>query len=200
MLHVKINQSLLHPRLKWDLDATLEEGVCHHIIGANGAGKTTFFTELKLHWSRLFPTARLGFCDQAPLAPFQDLTVEAVMDVLWDITPERHLSGRWQDLAWWQAPEVRKLLPRLVSELSGGENQWLKFLMMRSLASDVWMLDEPFTALDAGRQQALQAWIRGELEQKKTILLVTHGPCDIRPTVDWTLECGASGIGLRRIP
>lgn len=199
MLHVKIDQSLLHPRLKWALDATLESGVCHHILGANGAGKTTFLTELKLHWPRLFPGLRLGFCDQAPLAPFQDLTVEAVMDVLWDITPERHLPGDWSMLEWWQTEDMRKLRSRLVSELSGGENQWLKFLMMRSLESDVWMLDEPFTSLDSHRQKLLQEWIDAQLALKKTVFIVNHGPVMITPLSRWVLDCGERGINLRRV-
>lgn len=200
MLHVKIDQSLLHPRLKWALDASLESGVCHQVLGANGAGKTTFLTELKLHWARLFPALRLGFCDQAPITPFQDLTVEAVMNVLWDITPERHLPGAWDQLEWWKAEDVQKLRPRLVSELSGGENQWLKFLMMRSLESDVWMLDEPFTSLDRQRQQSLQEWMHAQLALKKTVLVVNHGPLTIAPLTKWVLDCGERGINLRRTP
>jgi manganese/zinc/iron transport system ATP- binding protein len=199
MLHIKISDSILHDRLRWQVDAKLDLGVCHHVLGPNGAGKTTFLEELKLHWKTLFPTTLLGFCDQAPLAPFQDLTVESVMNLVWDITADRHETKTWQELACWQDVAALKLLPRLVSQLSGGENQWVKILMMRSLKSDVWMMDEPFQSLDHHRQESLWVLLQEWVTIGKTLILVHHGEIKISPKKSWQLDCAQDGVQLKEL-
>lgn len=197
MLHVKISDSILHDRLRWQVDAKLDLGMCHHVMGPNGAGKTTFLEELKLHWKKLFPTALLGFCDQAPLAPFQDLTVEAVMNLMWDITEGRHEVKNWREFNFWQDEMALKLLPRLVSQLSGGENQWIKILMMRSLESDVWMMDEPFQSLDQYRQERLWSLLQDWIARGKTLILVHHGEVKLNPKKEWQLDCMSAGVQLK---
>jgi|GEM_PF-3250453 ABC-type Mn2+/Zn2+ transport system ATPase subunit len=199
MLHVKISDSILHDRLRWQVDAKLALGVCHHVMGPNGAGKTTFLEELKLHWKTLFPTALLGFCDQAPLAPFQDLSVEAVMNLVWDITNGRHETKNWRELKCWQDEVALKLLPRLVSQLSGGENQWVKILMMRSLKCDVWMMDEPFQSLDQTRQESLWMLLQEWIASGKTLVLVHHGDVKLTPKKSWHLDCAAQGVQLKEL-
>ncbi len=194
MLHIKINFSLRRPDLQWCVDAELPRGRVHRLCGANGAGKTSLLEELKLHWSRLFPQDLLGFCDQATLVPFQDLVVAQVMDIVWEASPRRQLAQHWRELPWWQEASVLTWLQRRVGQLSGGENQWVKILMMRSLKSDVWLLDEPFQSLDHQRQQELWQWLMSE---SRTLLLVHHGSVEI-PTIDWELIPTAAGLSLRR--
>lgn len=200
MLHIKIHHSLLRSQLRWKVDVSLSAGVCHRLAAPNGSGKTSFLEELKLQWAGLFPTLSLGFCDQAPLAPFQDLTVEGVMDVLWDVVPQRRIGSGWRELRWWQAPDVKLWFPRKVSELSGGENQWVKILMMRTMVSDVWLLDEPFQSLDQTRQGELWGLLAEWLAAGKHLVLVHHGEVALRPLQTWTLSCSEPGLSLDALP
>lgn len=198
MLHIKIHHSLLQEHLRWDVDATLAPGICHRLAALNGAGKTTFLEELKLHWTSLFPTLRLGFCDQAALAPFQELTVEAVMEILWDVVPQRRQAPDWRKLSWWSELEIQ--WSRKISELSGGENQWVKILMMRSLQSDIWLLDEPFQSLDQKRQQQLWQILQEWVSAGRYLVLVHHGDVAISPRQDWSLRSTAKGLQWERVP
>ena len=164
MLQFKLDQSKLDRRFKWRIETTLTPGVCHHLTGPNGIGKSTFLEELKLQWKGVTSNLELSFVDQNRLFPMQDLTVEGLMDVFWDVTAGRHEVEDWRALDHWKDPVVSQWLHRLVSELSGGENQWLKILMMRSIRAQVWLLDEPFQSLDHTRQvelwKILEAWIK----------------------------------------
>ncbi len=59
--------------------------------------------------------------------------------------------------------------------LSGGMKQRAAFLRTALCNSDIWLLDEPFGALDIITRQQMQDWlvaIRGEIT--KTMILVTH--------------------------
>lgn len=200
MLHIKIHHSLLRSQLHWNVDMCLNAGLCHRFAAPNGAGKTSFLEELKLHWPLLFPTTLLGFSDQEPLAPFQDLTVEAVMDLVWDITCHRHTQTDWRTLPWWQESVVKTWWPRQISQLSGGENQWVKILMMRSIKSDVWMLDEPFQSLDQKRQAELWGLLGDWVAAGKYLLLVHHGDVPLAPQEKWSVESTASGLSWVRLP
>ena len=60
-------------------------------------------------------------------------------------------------------------------ELSGGMRQRIAFLRTALSSADIWMLDEPFAALDVITRGELQDWLLG-LRKKisNTVLLVTH--------------------------
>ncbi len=61
------------------------------------------------------------------------------------------------------------------SALSGGMRQRTAFLRTVLADRSVFLLDEPFSALDALSRAQLQEWLLGLWEQlKKTIVLVTH--------------------------
>jgi ABC-type Mn2+/Zn2+ transport system ATPase subunit len=92
-----------------------------------------------------------------------------------------------------------KLLPRLVSQLSGGENQWVKILMMRSLKCDVWMMDEPFQSLDQTRQESLWMLLQEWIASGKTLILVHHGDVKLTPKKSWQHDCAAQGVQLKEL-
>ena len=60
-------------------------------------------------------------------------------------------------------------------ELSGGMRQRIAFLRTALSSADIWMLDEPFAALDVITRGELQDWLL-DLRKKisNTVLLVTH--------------------------
>ncbi|WNS80282.1 ABC transporter ATP-binding protein [Domibacillus sp. DTU_2020_1001157_1_SI_ALB_TIR_016] len=61
------------------------------------------------------------------------------------------------------------------SELSGGMRQRVSFLRSVLTGSNILLLDEPFSALDAITRLSMQEWLLDQWEQReKTILFITH--------------------------
>lgn len=61
------------------------------------------------------------------------------------------------------------------AQLSGGMRQRVAFLRTLMAEKDVFLLDEPFAALDSITRASMQEWLLGALAQEpKTALLVTH--------------------------
>ncbi len=64
---------------------------------------------------------------------------------------------------------------RTPAELSGGMRQRVAFLRTLMAEKAVFLLDEPFAALDSITRAQMQEWLLGALEEEpKTALLVTH--------------------------
>lgn len=194
-LSLMLKKSELSTHLRWKVEWTIHSGQLNWLQGANGVGKTTLLDELKCQWARLQPELELGFTEQSALTPFQDLTVAGVFDLLWDIAQERRLSSHWKQLPDWD-DEGQALWGRRVSLLSGGENQWIKLLMMRSLRSQVWLLDEPFQFLDQRRYQQVRDWILQWLKQDRFLILTHHGELALE-SQKWFLTATPDGLGVR---
>lgn len=197
MLSLELNDSLLSPHLKWNVQWGIEPGVVHWLQGPNGVGKSSLFEELKCQWASIAPEVKLGFTDQEPFAPFQDLSVEKVFDILWEVAPERRLGPSWRELPIWD-DESRALLNRSVRLLSGGENQWVKILMMRSLKSDVWLLDEPFQFLDVQRRNELKFCLSQWLEAGKFLIFSHHGSAPLERYLSWKLCDSDQGLMVKK--
>ncbi|WP_050181879.1 ABC transporter ATP-binding protein [Domibacillus robiginosus] len=61
------------------------------------------------------------------------------------------------------------------SELSGGMRQRVSFLRSVLTGSNILLLDEPFSALDAITRLSMQEWLLDQWEKReKTILFITH--------------------------
>lgn len=168
---------------QWDVNENLSPGVCHWVTGPNGCGKTTFFEQLKVCWSS--PLA-LAFMDQAPLDSYQALTVGQLFDVLVDAAVDRVISRNWRELPIWDE-RSRKLWHKNITQLSGGEMQWIKFLMMRTLNAKVWILDEPFHGLDQSRQLELTQLLQNWLKEGCYLIMAHHGEMPIAPFKPWRL-------------
>ena len=84
-------------------------------------------------------------------------------------------------------------------ELSGGMRQRAAFLRTTLCKADIYLLDEPFGALDVITRGNMQDWL-AELcsNLKKTIILVTHDTDEAIYLSDRILILGAPGEGIRR--
>lgn len=83
-------------------------------------------------------------------------------------------------------------------ELSGGMRQRAAFLRTAMCDAEIYLLDEPFGALDVITRGDMQDWLRelcGNL--KKTILLVTHDTDEAIYLSDRILIFGMPGEGIR---
>ena len=195
-LHINLKTSELSPHLRWNVDWNIEAGQANWLRGPNGIGKTSLLEELKCQWPSMHPGILLGFTDQAPLDPFQDLTVSQVFELLWDIVPERRSIDRWQNMSEWDT-EGKSLWNRPVKLLSGGENQWIKLMMMRSLKSQLWLLDEPFQFLDQQRALVLQDWLAQWCQQGNYLIVTHHNEANFTNVKAWSLHTTSIGLAVK---
>ncbi len=195
----------------FDVDA----GTLMGVVGPNGAGKSTLFSAI----AGLLPvrqgtvTLHRGGQESGALAyvPQQEsvnwrLPVTA-MDVV--------MMGRCCRLGWFRRPGkrdreiVNACLGRvglwdhrsaLMTELSGGQRQ--RVFIGRALAQEasVLLLDEAFSGVDAGAQEALVGVLRTLRDEGRIILLATHDLTNLAGRFDQVLclnrhvcACGPPG-------
>lgn len=161
------------------------------IIGPNGAGKSTFIKtvmglmpaasgEVKIFGKRYkHSIGRIAYVPQRESVDW-DFPV-SVFDVV--------LMGRYGKLGLARRPgredreiakqclEKVKMLPfakRQISNLSGGQQQ--RVFLARALAqeSDLYLMDEPFTGVDAATETAIVEILRELQSRGKTIIVVHH--------------------------
>lgn len=83
-------------------------------------------------------------------------------------------------------------------ELSGGMRQRAAFLRTTLCEAGIYLLDEPFGALDVITRGDMQDWLANlSSSLKKTILLVTHDTDEAIDLSDRILILGAPGEGIR---
>lgn len=84
------------------------------------------------------------------------------------------------------------------SELSGGMRQRAAFLRTTLCEAEIYLLDEPFGALDVITRSDMQDWLKQLCSDlKKTILLVTHDTDEAIYLSDRILIFGDAGEGIR---
>lgn len=85
------------------------------------------------------------------------------------------------------------------AELSGGMRQRAAFLRTTLCEAGIFLLDEPFGALDVITRGDMQDWLRELCRNvKRTILLVTHDTDEAIYLSDRILILGEPGEGIRR--
>jgi iron(III) transport system ATP-binding protein len=172
-----------------DLDLTVEEGALATVLGPSGCGKTTLLRvvagfdpadggqveigdQIVDDGRRHLPAERrrIGYVAQEG-SLFPHLSVAA--NVGFGLSRGRERAGRVGELL--DLVGLGELAERRPHELSGGEQQ--RVALARALAPRprLVLLDEPFSALDAGLRADLRSEVRRALSAEgATALLVTH--------------------------
>lgn len=172
-------------------DVTIPKGKLVGIVGPNGAGKSTMIKAVldlvpstggwvKVHGQTLKSQMnRIGYVPQRGEVDW-DFPV-SVMDVA--------LMGTYGKLGLFGRPGAKEraiakeclekveMLPyanRQIGNLSGGQQQ--RVFLARALAqdSDLYLMDEPFTGVDAATERAIIALLRELRDRGKTVLVVHH--------------------------
>ena len=185
----------------WDVDLEVTAGKLVGIVGPNGAGKSTLIKAVL----DLLPRAsgrimvfgesyrenrsRVGYVPQRESVDW-DFPVSA-LDVV--------TMGRYGKIGWFR-PVMRRhkevamdaldrvgianLAHRQISQLSGGQQQ--RTFLARALVqdADLYLMDEPFAAVDAATEAAIVILLQELREKGKTCIVVHHDLQTVREYFD----------------
>lgn len=186
----------------WDIELNIPEGKLVGIVGPNGAGKSTLLKAcLDLvpktsGWAHVYGVPYRKARHRVAYVPQRE-------SVDWDF-PVNALDvvamGAYRRLGWFRrvtAAESKRALEALdqvgiahlahrqISQLSGGQQQ--RVFLARALMqdADLYLMDEPFAAVDAATEQAIVDLLRRLSGEGKTCLVVHHDLATVTSYFDW---------------
>jgi NitT/TauT family transport system ATP-binding protein len=169
-----------------DLNLRVEEGEFLCLVGGSGCGKTTF---LNLAAGFMLPTSgqvllrgqpitgiepRCGMIFQSyALFPWKTVLSNVEFGLkMKGVAPRRRREVAEQYIRLVNLDGFQKFYP---AELSGGMQQRVTLARMLANDPEVFLMDEPFAALDAMTRQVMQEeLIRIHEQSRKTTIFVTH--------------------------
>ena len=169
-----------------DISIELQPGTITCLVGRSGCGKTTLLHALAgllqpqegkvlLHGSDVTGhPGHIGYMLQKDLL----IPSKRIID---NVALPLELKGVSRAEARTRAQEmlVRGGLERVAQswphELSGGMRQRVAFLRTALIGSDIMLLDEPFSALDALTRREMRAWLMSSVKEfGLSVLVITH--------------------------
>ncbi|WP_088344162.1 MULTISPECIES: ABC transporter ATP-binding protein [Rhodomicrobium] len=192
-----------------DVSLTVPNGTFVCLLGPSGCGKTTL---LRMIAGLEAPTAGRILIDGADITElpthkrnfgmvFQSLALFPHLCVGDNIAYPLRIRGRPKSEQQARAAELLELvrLPgfaaRPVSQLSGGQRQRVAIARALALSPQLFLLDEPLSALDAKLREAMQVELR-QLQQKLgiTTIVVTHDQREAMTMADLVVVMGEGRI------
>ncbi|WP_338786827.1 ABC transporter ATP-binding protein [Metabacillus sp. FJAT-53654] len=169
-----------------DFDIHISKGEFVSIIGPSGCGKSTLFklvtgleqpTEGEIFLRDQLATNRLGQVGYMPqqdlLLPWRTIIENASLPL--EIKGIKKREAHQRVLELFEAFGIKGIEDCYPSDLSGGMRQRVSFLRTILTGSQVLLLDEPFSSLDAITRISLQEWLIAQWQKRKeTILFITH--------------------------
>ena len=168
-----------------DLNFALAGGGVLHVSGANGAGKTSL---LRMICGLLAPaTGTISLADGVALAAQCHYLGHA--DGLKNtLTPRETIFYESRFLAPQSGNGARsgedllafvgllKQADQRIATLSAGQRRRLALTRLMAAPRRVWLLDEPYTALDGGGRELVDTLIRRQAEAGGLVILAAHEP------------------------
>lgn len=205
----KLNFSYGEKTILKDLSFAVEDGEFISVLGPSGCGKSTLLNVLAGILTAQSGQICIdgkemhGISSQFAYMPQNDFLFpwKTILDNVCLYGEIHHRKKEMKE-------EARRQMARFglegcenkyPSELSGGMRQRAAFLRTTLCEANIYLLDEPFGALDVITRGDMQDWLRelgGNL--KKTTLLVTHDTDEAIYLSDRILILGAPGEGIRR--
>lgn len=175
----------------WNIDLAVPQGKLVGIIGPNGAGKSTLIKAvmgllpLDSGWVQVFGKPVDSQRRQVAYVPQRESVDWTFPVTAIDVV----LMGRYGQLPWYrrvgraEREKARACLAqvgmspfatRQISNLSGGQQQ--RVFLARALAQEaqVYLMDEPFTGVDAATESAIVKLLQELRQAGKTVIVVNH--------------------------
>jgi putative hydroxymethylpyrimidine transport system ATP-binding protein len=169
-----------------EVSFTIENGQFISIVGISGSGKTTLFRlitglenptdgEIRINDSTV--NNRFGHVGYMPqkdlLMPWRTIRENAQLPL--EMKGEKKQVMRQKVDPLLDAFGLKGYANKYPRELSGGMRQRVSFLRTILSGSNLLLLDEPFSALDAITKLSMQEWLLTQWsKQQQTILFITH--------------------------
>jgi heme exporter protein A len=184
------------------LDLRLGAGDMLQVSGPNGSGKTSL---LRLLAGLMAPTAGQVLLDGVPL---RERRAELARHLLWIghsagikelLTPVENLSwlcalhqpvGQTEIESALKAVGLRGFEDVPCHTLSAGQQRRVALARLYLPGACVWILDEPFTALDRQGVAQLEAHLAGHCERGGMVVLTTHHSLTHKPNGYRDLDLG----------
>lgn len=151
-----------------DVTLSFTEGKINALLGASGRGKTTVLRLLamleKADSGKVSVSGKVGYLFQEHRL-LHNLSAFENVRIVCDSDDEANEALK--------LCMAEKLLDKLPGEMSGGERQRVALARLVAFGGDVWLMDEPFSALDDGTKEAVINNLM-PLMRDKTVVLVTH--------------------------
>jgi manganese/zinc/iron transport system ATP- binding protein len=175
----------------WNVSLKIPPGRLVGLVGPNGAGKSTLLKTVVDMIPKI--SGEVGIFGQPYRKVRQRVAyVPQRESVDWDFPAtalDVVLMGTYGQLGWFQRVgklererallalqkmEIEHLAGRQISQLSGGQQQ--RTFLARALVqqADLYLMDEPFAAVDASTERAIVTLMRDLQQQNKTIVVVHH--------------------------
>lgn len=175
-----------------ELQLTLSAGQLVQIEGANGAGKTSLLRILA-------GLSRYGYDGRVlRRAPLLYLGHYGAVKAL--LSPRENLAWHISGEAEWNGREIDEALAAVglygyedvpSHALSAGQHRRVNLARLYLSCAPLWLLDEPFTAIDRAGVAALEARLAAHLGQGGAVLLTSHQPvCVDHPLQTLHLDSG----------
>ena len=175
----------------WDIEFEVPHGSLVGVVGPNGAGKSTLLKAVM----DLIPRAsgrvtvfgksyrqnrhRVGYVPQResvdwdfPVNALDVVTMGLYSKIGWCLPVRRkHRLAAMEAL---ERVGIAELAGRQISQLSGGQQQ--RTFLARALVqdADLYLMDEPFAAVDAATEKAIVRILRGMKDCGKTAVVIHH--------------------------
>ena len=171
-----------------DLSFTVDPGSVLRIEGANGAGKTSLLRvlaglfsaysgDIRFNGERLSGAARVALRQQSLFlghSPALKMTLSARENLQWLAALQGHrvsvaaIESSLEKLGLSGYEDV------LCRQMSAGQQRRVALARLFLVPVSLWMLDEPFTALDKSAVLELEGWINEFAANGGAVVLTTH--------------------------
>ena len=175
----------------WDVSFEIPSGTLVGVVGPNGAGKSTLLKAVL----DLIPTAsgriqvfgrpfrqnrqRVGYVPQResvdwdfPISALDVVTMGLYRQIGWCMpVRKKHRQAAIEAL---ERVGIEDLRDRQISQLSGGQQQ--RTFLARALVqnADLYLMDEPFAAVDAATEKAIVEILSNMRKAGKTAVVIHH--------------------------
>ena len=173
------------------LSFTALPGSITHLKGDNGSGKTTLLRTLagliqadagEVMWqgtpvrNQSVIASKLNFIGHQP-GLNAELTARENLEFIAALSAARQSVDVSAALARLNATGIAN---RQVRHLSAGQRQRIALARLVLFEAELWMLDEPFSALDTHMRHVVEELMEEHLERGGITLIVTHQAFDLR--------------------